>query len=411
MYDVCMLLMGDVTYDSRVLREAEALADAGYSVMLLALHDREAGPAIEHRDGFTIRRITVQRSILTAIYHRALLYPLNRLAAWLYQRHPAVIWHDLFLNAWRLWTMRYRTAVKAVLSTPARVYHAHDYTALLVLHAAGLRPLIYDSHELFFDRPMPDVFQGRETFYQTVTQIERQQERQMIEQVDRVITVGDLIADHMADQWDITRPVVVRNAVVLEPDQPPAVSFEQAGRRLLVHSGLLTVGRHLPQMIDMLAHLPDDAALVLLGDGPLREPLQRRAVAAGVQDRLLIMPPVGWRSVAATLAQADLALVLVESEDRSYRFSLPNKFFEAVGAGLPLVVSPIPEVAHLTRHYDMGLVCPDPHDPQAVAQVVMQALQPEENQRLRANALAARQVLNWGQESQRLVGLYADMLV
>ena len=89
--------------------------------------------------------------------------------------------------------------------------------------------------------------------------------------------------------------------------------------------------------------------------------------------------------------------------------SLPIKFFEYVAAGLPMVVSGIPELRRMVEEYQIGLVC-DPDDPQDIADKINQMLKPETLARYRENVQKARAELNWEHEEKKLIDIYRNIL-
>jgi glycosyltransferase involved in cell wall biosynthesis len=118
------------------------------------------------------------------------------------------------------------------------------------------------------------------------------------------------------------------------------------------------------------------------------------------------------------IASADVGVVSTEPTSVSYRFSLPNKLFESMMAGLPVVVSDLPEQAALVRRTGAGVLYKARSDPdgdlgtpEAIAEAVETLLtDPVLHATCRERALeAARTELNWDRESRRLVQLYDDL--
>jgi glycosyltransferase involved in cell wall biosynthesis len=144
----------------------------------------------------------------------------------------------------------------------------------------------------------------------------------------------------------------------------------------------------------------------LIGDGKLRTQLIDIAKNSGVADRLLTIFPVTPFNIPTTLAQTDVAVVLTSPD---YQIALPNKFFEAVAAGVPLVGTQLPEVKALIERYDLGALC-DPTDPASIARAIMQVLEPAYYAHYKANAVSARSELTWEGEEQKLVALYRSIL-
>ena len=298
------------------------------------------------------------------------------------------------------------SAARKLRQTHARVYHGNDFVGLLMLALAGIwrRPVIYDSHELFFDRYPKGLF-NYPLKYLIWTM--RPLEKILARRAAAVITVSDSLADLLAQTLNIPRPIVVRNAVDLR-ELTAAVPIErQDGQRIVAHTGTLLGGRHLPELVAALAHLPPDVSLALIGDGKLRTQLMETAKNLGVADRLLTIFPVTPFNIPSTLAQTDIAVVLTSPD---YQIALPNKFFEAVAAGVPVVGTALPEVKALIEHYDLGALC-DPTDPASIAQAIMTVLQPDNYERFKANALKARTELTWEGEEQKLIALYQRLLI
>jgi glycogen(starch) synthase len=379
--DICMFVHNDVSGDARVLKEAGSLAAHGWKVVVVGIGlNAKDLPEVETTSGFTIIRV------MPRLLHRAMPGTFGKLLR-LVVALPA--------------------AARRLRRTRARVYHAHDFIGLLVMALAGIRrPVVYDSHELFFDRFPEGMFTYPLKY---VIWRLRPLEKLLARRAVAVVTVGDAVADRLVETLGVSRPTVVRNAVDLRETSLTVPLPRREGVRVVGHSGVVTGGRHLPELVAALLHLPEDIAVALVGDGRLRKALVEQAAGQGTAERLLTIFPVTPRNMVSTLAQADAAIMLITASRLNYRLSLPNKFFEAVAAGLPIVSSPIPEVARLLEQYDLGILC-DPTDPRAIAEAIMTILQPENLARYRANAEKARADLNWGTEEKKLVALYEGLL-
>ncbi len=380
-YDICMVVHDDVLHDSRIWREARSLDAAGWRVVVVCISlGTKRLPAVQPVDGFTIWRVSpgIFRNQSTVKTTRKLIQLLLAL--------PIACWR--------------------IRQSEARVFHANDFTGLVMVALAGIwrRPVVYDSHELFFDR----AFRGIPRWIILLLNSLRPLEKFLAQRSAAFLATSESHADRLVENLDMPRPIIVRNAVDLRRLGECAAAYPQTGQRLVAHSGSLLDGRHLPELVEALKFLPDDVALVLMGQGVLRGRLQHLAESLQVADRLHFIPAVQPDDVAPTLAQAAVAVVLITGDSLSYQFSLPNKFFEAVAAGLPLVVSSIPELAHMVEQYDIGLIC-DPTNPADIAEKIMILLQPEHLTQYRANVEKARAELNWEQEEQKLIEVYRPL--
>jgi hypothetical protein len=132
-FDICMVVHDDVLHDSRIRREAGSLAARGWRVVVvcIALGDSHL-PDVQSLHGYTIWRTSPG----------------------IFRGGPVRSWKKLVQLALAL-----PLVLGRIRQARARVYHAHDFTGLLMTAMAGIwrRPVIYDSHELFFDRPLRGV--------------------------------------------------------------------------------------------------------------------------------------------------------------------------------------------------------------------------------------------------------------
>lgn len=375
--DICMFVHKHVFNDSRVLKEAISLAAHGWRVSIIGIDlttEKRTNPEIPNSLNIRVLKSTLLPN--QSSYQAKLLRLLVSL--------PRIILELRRANA--------------------RVYHGHDFTGLLILALAFIwkRPVVYDSHELFFDRWL------KKNINYYLYKVLRPLEKPLAQRAVAVLTVSNPLADRLAQTLDISRPIVLQNAVDLRHAGPP-VAFPSGGRKIVAHTGFITVGRHLKELVKALAYLPDNIALVLIGDGPLKTTLLEQARQLGVTERLIVVPTVPVNSVSPTLAQADCAAVMFAPDTLNHHFAAPNKFFEAVAAGVPLVYGNAQEISRLAREYDLGVGC-DPTDPHSVAEAILKVLEPEANARYRANVLKARETLNWEIEEKKLIELYRKIL-
>lgn len=377
--DVCIVMHGPLARDTRVLNEARSLAASGLRVVVVAVSLDGNVPADDAGAG-RFRTVNV----------------VPRLGR---TRLPG--------TAGKL--LRLARALPEIRSTlrdlDARAYHAQKFVALGLVALAGidLRLVVYDSRELFFDQWPP----GTPYPLKHVIRLLRPWERRLARRARAVIAESPEIAQRLVATLDIAAPTLVLNSVDVRERTPPAAVFPSVGRVRVAHTGSLVPGRHLIQIVGALAHLPAEVGLVLMGDGPLRGPLAREAERLDVTSRVAFVPFVPPAAVASTLAQAEAALVLVQAAGAHYDLTLPNKLFEAVAAGLPVVASATTALRRMVTEHGLGVLC-DPADPQSIAKAIAVVTGPEAPH-YRANVRRAAAELNWEADERRLLGLYAAL--
>jgi glycosyltransferase involved in cell wall biosynthesis len=367
---IAMLLHKSVEHDSRVRREASALAEDGHDVTVLHL-PREPGELEGPLDGFRVHSVTPP--------------------AWVRRRLPFALYRLVFFAAF----------VGAVRRLRPDVVHAHDAAMLAPGYAAarlaGAR-LVYDSHEYAAGVPYRE-----RAWALLVTALERT----LIRRCAAVLTVSDGIADRLRERYSLrTRPTVVRNTADADASaRSPATADlrELLGidGTLVLHQGAIARDRGGRALVEALALLPGcDAVLLGAGDGPAVDELFAVARARGVADRVHVLPAVPVATLLSHTTQADVGLSLLEDTCENHRLALPNKVFEYLAAGVPVVLSDLPE-SRRTFGDVSGVRLVDVADPRAVAAAIRRAA---EIGKVDADGLTDH--FGWPTDAARLRALY-----
>lgn len=134
------------------------------------------------------------------------------------------------------------------------------------------------------------------------------------------------------------------------------------------------------------------------------------AKKSGVRHQITFFGPVHHEDVVKFAASADLGVAPIKNSCLSYYLSLPNKLFEYIVAGIPVIGSNFPEIKRIINMYNIGLTF-NPDDPRDIALAVQQVFKdPQEYNRMRENARKASEVLNWENEATKLITLYGGLL-
>ena len=183
-------------------------------------------------------------------------------------------------------------------------------------------------------------------------------------------------------------------------------------KKLLIYVGGITFNRGLEELIISLDSLPD-CYLVCMGYGtePFKQRLLDLASDTGVKDRFFFFGPVPTNEVVCFAAGADLGVAPIANACMSYYYCSPNKLFEYMNAGLPVIASNFPELEKVVLGHEIGLTF-DPADPDDIARAARKILDnPALAARMRQNALNASGHYNWGNEARKLIGIYERLAV
>jgi glycosyltransferase involved in cell wall biosynthesis len=275
----------------------------------------------------------------------------------------------------------------------------------------GRRPFVYDAHDLYWTlrtdgRPM--------TFFDHVTwRVWDRIERLAARRADACVTVGEGVARHAQDRFGRTF-AVVRNLHDGRLDTTGAPGIRTrlglgAEDVLIAVAGNFKRGMAVGPMLRALAGLPDRVHLAFVGAN--YEDWVTAAGELGVAERMHVMRPVLPTEVVPLLSEADLAAVPYFPSSISVRHALPNGFFLAVAAGVPVLYpSQLDDLRELAERYDVGWEI-DPESDASIRSVVQGILDaPDELSRRRAGVRNVRDELSWGTDEKELARVISTVL-
>jgi glycosyltransferase involved in cell wall biosynthesis len=240
-------------------------------------------------------------------------------------------------------------------------------------------------------------------------------ERRWAQDAGRVATVNDPYADVMRERFGTERPLVVMNCSSIRPAGTgrPRRFHERLGlpddRRVVLYHGGLSPDRGIEQLVDAIPNVPD-AVLVLMGYGDLQEALRRTADDPASGGRIRLLPAVPPSDLVEWVASADVVAMPIQPTTLNHRLTTPNKLFEAIAAGVPVVASDLPGMAPIVRSTGCGLVV-DPTDAVAIAAALREILDasPARRAELDAGILAAQAEYRWERQAERLLAEYGRL--
>ena len=374
---VHLLVLNPFTNDARVYKTAKTLASAGYRVTVIALWE-EGLDEIDEFSGFKIVRLKLaNRKFRKGSLSRAARY---------------------VEYAWKIWQMASKD--------PADIYHANDAITLPAAWIATKRTssrLVYDAHELET---------GRDFSNSTLSRIYRLfwalPEKIFIRRANTVITVSASIANELARLYRIPTPWIVMNC-------PEKRSSRKSNRlreelaipdtyKIVLYQGQIARGRGIESLLEAIQPLSKVVAVVL-GDGPMMAEFLSN-VNQGKWKRVYLPGKVNLEDLLTYSSSADIGVVLTEDSCLNHHFSLPNKLFEYIQAGLPILGSDLPEIARVILENDLGEVI-NPGDIQGITKAISRMIDHRSSYlKMSSNSQKAADIYNWETESKKLLKAY-----
>jgi glycosyltransferase involved in cell wall biosynthesis len=403
---VAMLVKNSFEYDARVRKEATSLIADGWRVTVVALQVPEVTSLREttadHIDVIRVPRLygrfaglagpstTTPGTQSKPPLARALSRPAVRMAG------PALRASNDVVVARRM--------IAAAVSTDPDVVHSHDLNTLgpgLVVARRSSAKLVYDAHELHRARSGMTPRQRRRAL---------ELEQRLMPAADLVVTATETWADLLAADLAGLRPLVVRNVPERSATESTTADLKarlgiDTSTPVLVYQGSIQRGRGIEVTIEALRALPE-CHLAIIGYGSHRPVLEALADELGVCARVHFTGPIPNTELIAWTRSCEVGTCLIEDTSLSYRTSLPNKLFEYMHAGVPVVASDFQEMGAIVRRTRSGEVC-DPADAASVANAIEMVL--ADRDRYAAAARRAASDFVWEHEVVPLVEAYRDL--
>jgi len=297
---------------------------------------------------------------------------------------------------------------------PADIWHgmwAGSLPALQRLRRRHGGKTVYDSRDIYLhSRQFDRMNRIRRSILQRL-------ERRWAQAADAVITVNDAYADVLARTLQVPRPPIVMNCPVryTAPKSRPNRIREALDlppeRAVILYQGNLITERGIEQAMDAILEIPN-AALVLLGYGANRDRFIADGSAPPYAGRVYVLPPVPPSELLEWTASSDVMVMAIQPTSLNHRYTTPQKLFEALAAGVPVVASDLPGMADIVRATGAGVLC-DPTSPGSIAAAIREVLEqsPADLATMRERARrAAQETYNWERQVTTLFEVYGRLL-
>lgn len=371
---VIFTVSNDVFTDQRVIKMAQTLKNMGFNPQIAGVRRKDSIP-------FSPPGIKVKR--INAIFQKGFLF-------------YAIFNLQLFI---------------VLLFAKFDLIVANDLDTLLPAHLAAKtrrKPLIYDTHEYFTGSPEVSGRPFRKWFWECL-------ENLLFPRQKTIITVNHSIARLYEKKFG-KRMHVVRNmpryCVPGEQITKKELGLPENKHIILLQGSGINIDRGAEELITAMQpeYGIENSLLLIIGSGNVIEHLKKLVMDRNLGERVWFLPKMPFEKLMQYTAAATFGVSLDKPDSINYLFSLPNKLFDYIMAGIPVLVSDLPEVRQVVEKYKVGKIAHN-HDPVHIARCIAEMLSNHDQlKQWKSNCFKASKELNWEAEEHIIRQIYQKYL-
>ncbi|HLP20274.1 MAG TPA: glycosyltransferase [Chitinophagales bacterium] len=362
---IVFAVTNDLTYDQRMQKICRSLSHAGYTVELVGRERNTSLPLSNEPFKQTRLKCSFDKGKLFYVEYNFRLF--------------------LYL-----------------LSQKADAFCAIDLdTIASVVSAAKIKraKIAYDAHEYFTE--VPEVIRRPK-----VKKVWQWVEKTFVPKVDLAYTVSPAIAELFSKQYSKKFNVIMNVPVLAQ--RTSSMQPTNNNTAVILYQGALNEGRGLEHLIETMHEV--NAKLILAGEGDLSNALRLQVKQAGLEEKVEFAGFVKPEDLRKLTQDASIGINLLENKGLSYYYSLSNKFFDYIHAGVPQVCINFPEYQQINEDYDVAVLVKD-CSPQEIKKAIERLLNDKEfYARLQKKCEVCSTSLNWQNEEKKLVAFYHELL-
>ncbi len=365
---VCDVVRNSIWYDPRVIKQIDEYYNNGFDTYAVGVEDNRFNEDDIKRIKGSVRLVKLKN-----------LFKKRR-------NKLITLLQELYV---------YKSLITEIIKCKPDIIHANDLNALLPAYFASKKlkcKIIYDSHEIFTENSGIATSYIKHTFWKIV-------ERNLIQKVDLVISVSNAAADYLSNLYNIPKPMVITNCSKrqIEEEHIKSEKFE------ILNHGKFYEGRGYEMMIEAAEITSNkDISYVLRGYGKLEDQLKKNVTDKKISN-VRFDQPVKTHELISYAKKSHVGIAITLPININFKLTVSNKIFEYLAAGLPVIMSDVPEHRYLNEKYNFGIILKE-NTAEALKEAVMILY---ENKKLydmySTNAKATASELNWENEFKKLI--------
>jgi glycosyltransferase involved in cell wall biosynthesis len=369
--NILMTLANPFTHDPRVYHEAKSLVNEGHKVTILAWDKTGNHPKNEIKDG-----ISIIRSYNTK-FMNILPYDILRLHFW--------------------WKIGFKDALRIFEHISFDAVHCHDFSSLLIgvklKKKLGVK-LVYDAHELWsfmVSRDLPKIWANYYLW----------KEKILVKYVNQIITVNEPLQDYFQRITDKAVTIIMnaKNIQSRKYESPKNNIFT------LIYIGFIGKSRYLLELVEVAKNI-DDIHCIIAGSGSKKDYVDKVKKNCSKTDNVDFIGIVPMEKVIQMTKEANVVICMFDPDDKNSKIGLPNKVFESMITGRPIIVTNDVYLGKFVENENIGLSIP--YDKKCLEEAIIKLKNDRDFcEKLGQNALqAAIKEYNWDVQEKKLLNIY-----
>ena len=273
------------------------------------------------------------------------------------------------------------------------------------------KSIVYDTHEYYMAMAGLDGKRFRRKIWKGI-------ESFIFPRLKYIYTICESFCELYKNDYQ-KQLVAVRNVPYLHVENS---SFDQKriceikaliprDRKILIFQGAgINQHRGAEELVQAMKLLnPEKFHLLIIGGGDIFEQIRATINQENLGDRITILPKLPFDLLREITPMANLGLSLDKADNLNHRYGLPNKIFDYLHAGLPVLVSRLVELEKIVNEYKVGAYI-DSHEPSHIACRIEKLFEdPQQLKTWQSNTVRARQELNWEKESKIVLTIFKQV--
>lgn len=248
-----------------------------------------------------------------------------------------------------------------LIFSKADLYLANDLDTLPANYIASKLKkvkLIYDSHEYFTEVPELAERKFVKSFWSKI-------ESRILPKIKFSYTVCKSIADIYSKKYGIDMKVV-RNIPICQGSKNQFhKTKEKPEIKTIIYQGSVNIGRGLEQIIEAMK-FTENMELIIIGNGDIFKNLQEKVKTLNLEKKVFLKGKLHFKDLIQYTINADIGISIEENIGLNYYYALPNKIFDYINAGIPVLASRLPEIENIINKYQIGEFIEN-HNPEHIA--------------------------------------------